>query len=166
MAASGLKARDTRLDDKGVWMETTLWGGDEKLWPAPPSNELLSAARARIHRGCVEPCPDQTDDSCPTQSRPSMQNALPVAHAPSLPGATRFFVLGFTDVKRGFVASCHNDGAKTTSPPLPLFSHHWCTGIGTLPISMAIQQWPKFVLVAHNLGWQLAYRAVRRCACA
>lgn len=100
---------------------------NEKLWPPPPSNEQLGAARARIHRGCIKPCPEQTFDSCPTPSRPSMSNALPVAHAPSLPGATRFFVLGFTNFKWGFVAARHNDGAKSTSSPLPLFSHDWCT---------------------------------------
>ena len=83
MAARELRARDSRLDEKGVWMETVLWDGDEKLWRAPPSDEPLPAARARIHRGCVEPCPDQTEDSCPTKSPPSIENALPVAHAPS-----------------------------------------------------------------------------------
>lgn len=126
------------------WRRHQRW--NEKLWPTPPSNEQLPAARAHIHRGFVKPCPEQTFDGCPTQSRPLMWNALPVAHAPSLPGATRFFVLGFTNFKWGFVAARHNDGAKSTSCTLPLFSHDWCTNFGPLPISMEIHQWQKLCL--------------------
>ena len=64
--------------------------GDEKLWPAPPANSQLPTAQIHFNRGCAQPCPSHTFHSCPNQSPPSMWNNLPVAHAPSLPGAGRF----------------------------------------------------------------------------
>ena len=58
-----------------------------------------------------------------------MLSNLPVTHAPSLAEATGIYVLGFSDLNRGFVAACRNDGANTTSFPLPWFFHHCCTAL-------------------------------------
>lgn len=74
-----------------------------------------------------------------------MWNNLPVAHQQSLQGASRFHVLGFTAFITGFVAARSNDGAKSTSFPLPLFCHDCCTNRGPLPVSMEIHQWHKLL---------------------